>query len=84
MSNTNKPKKPLCLRRAEAFDELVAAVNIIAQKNELSFSVLDDLLYRIAADVSRGVASELAQARKNYSALIEEYEKHNEEATENG
>lgn len=84
MSETNKPKKPLCIRRADAFGELVAAVNHIAQKHELSFSVIDDLLFRITVDVSRGAENELAQARKNYTALINEYEKHDEEAVENG
>ena len=83
MIEKNKPNKPLCLRRAEAFEELVAAVNHISEKHGLSFAVLDDILFRIQTDVARGAQNELASARVQYNALLTELEK-NSEKEENG
>lgn len=85
MSETNKPKKPLCIRRAEAYAELAAAVNHISEKYGLSFSVLDDILFRIQTEVARGAQNELAAAKANYNALVAELEKNEkEEMSENG
>lgn len=85
MSEKKNPNKPLCLRRAEAYTELAAAVNHISEKHGLSFSVLDDILFRIQTEVARGAQNELAAAKANYNALVAELEKNEkEEMSENG
>ena len=81
MDNQRKPQVPLCIRRARATEELVNAVNSIADKHGIPFYILDDILFRICSEVREGVERELSAAAGSYSSLISEYEKNCSEGT---
>ena len=83
----NRPIKPICLRKREALAEITDCINRISERHKLSFSDLDDILFRINSTVAKGLSAEIAAAEKNYDNLINEFEKNlsnNEEVTDNG
>lgn len=82
--DNNEPIMPLCLRKKAALDELTEAINAISCKYKLTFSVLNDLFFRIQANISEGCAQELLDAQTAYNRLLSEREnnKKNEEVIE--
>ena len=78
----NKPIKPLCLRKKEALDELTESINRISEKYGLSYSILDDIMFRIQVNIAEGCSREMIEAQRSYNELLCELEKNKNETEE--
>lgn len=72
MENKEKIMLPMPVRRAEAAEKIVQAINDISEAYSLPYFALDDILYRIAGEIHAGAVKEYRNARANYDKLIKE------------
>lgn len=71
----NPPEKPLCLRKQEAAMMIEKAINSAAASNALSFSDLEDILYRYYVEAQRGADKEHRNAESAYKHQLAEYQR---------
>lgn len=84
MNKNTLPEKPLCLRKRAAILKLEQAINETAKDNLLSFSDLEEILYRFYVEAKRGADEELKTAEMVYCSKLTEYKrKQNAEKEEN-
>lgn len=74
----NQPEKPLCLRKREASAAIEIAINSAAASNALSFSDLEDILYRYYVEVQRGAERERRNAESLYNRQMADYQQKKE------
>lgn len=75
----NQPEKPLCLRKQAAAVAIETAINSAAASNALSFSDLEDILYRYHAEAQRGAERERRTAEMEYNRQMAEYQRQRSE-----
>ena len=73
--NLNPPEKPLCLRKQAAALTIERAINLAASANSLSFTDLEDILYRYYVEAQRGAERERRNDEAAYKRQIAEYQK---------
>ena len=88
MNSLKMPVKPLCLRKQAAAVAIENSINAAAAQNGLSFSDLEEILYRYYSEAQRGAEKERQAAEAEYNRSLQEYrlqkEKNETEVTENG
>ena len=82
------PTRPLCLRKQAAAVAIENSINAAAAQNGLSFSDLEEILYRYYSEAQRGAEKERQAAEAEYNRSLQEYklqkEQNETEVTENG
>jgi hypothetical protein len=71
--NPDFPQKPLCLRKQAAAVAIENSINAAAAQNGLSFSDLEEILYRYYSEAQRGADKERQAAEAEYNRSLEEY-----------
>lgn len=77
--NLNHPEKPLCLRKQAAALTIERAINSAASKNSLSFTDLEEILYRYYVEAQRGAEKECRNAETAYNRQVAEYQRYKAE-----
>lgn len=75
MENNLFHEKPLCLRKHEASIFIETAINSACEQNSLSFSELEDILYKCYSEARRGADFERMKAEKLYKEMSEKNSK---------
>ena len=76
------PQKPLCLRKQAAAVAIENSINAAAAQNGLSFSDLEEILYRYYSEAQRGADKERQAAEAEYNRSLEEYRLQKQNETE--
>ena len=88
MKEIKMPTRPLCLRKQSAAVAIENSINAAAAQNGLSFSDLEEILYRYYSEAQRGAEKERQAAEAEYNRSLQEYklqkEQNETEVTENG
>jgi hypothetical protein len=78
-NNSDFPQAPLCLRKQAAAVAIEISINAAAAQNGLSFSDLEEILYRYYVESQRGAERERETAKEAYNRSLEEYKKQKEQ-----
>lgn len=74
-----KPKMPLVLAKQQAEIEIKRAVNAACAAYGVPFFELDDILFRIEAEVRAGAERERQEAQRAYNKAIQEMKEESDE-----
>lgn len=69
------PVKPLVLRKRQAEWEIKKAINSASAVHRISFSDLEDILFKFYVEAQQGAEKEYRDAELTYNRQIAEYQK---------
>lgn len=78
-NNSDFPQAPFCLRKKAACVAIENSINAAAAQNNLSFSDLEEILYRYYVEAKCGAERERQAAAEEYEHCLEEYKRQKEE-----
>ena len=70
-----QPVRPLCLRIKDAKTEICASITQVAQRHNISYSILDLIVSDALYQIQSGAKNEIEQANKIYNQQIAELQK---------
>lgn len=70
-----QPVRPLCLRIKDAKTEICASITQVAQRHNISYSILDLIVSDALYQIQSGAKLEVEQANKTYNQQIAELQK---------